>query len=98
MEYYEESFLKFEETLDLSLLKDESRFANPYAKSEFALQKFKKYEKDMIKGSRKKFRSYCPKINLTQVPKDKVLVEEGDENRHSEMSTSSVLHIDDDQV
>ena len=57
-EYYEESFLKFEESLDFSSIQDDSGCEDLYAKSEFALQKFRKYEKDLIKGDQKKCRRY----------------------------------------
>ena len=98
MEYYEESFLKFEESLDFSSIQDDSGCEDLYVKSEFALQKFRKYEKDFIKGDKKKCRRYSPKMNCSEVPEDRVMVEDGEKIVHTKISTVSVAHTEAEQV
>ena len=58
MEYYEESFIEFENFLIQTGYKNRFRPENPHANSEFYLQKFANYEKWMKADYKRQWRNY----------------------------------------
>ena len=75
MEYYEQGFLEFEEYLDVTGGNIKSTPENPHAKSQYAMKRFRGYERFLKKQSKKEWRQYFKRLGREKCHDDKFGVE-----------------------